>query len=100
MSERIFYLWQVRSFTVRLALDVVETLALHLEGRRFNPAEEHGGLLFGRVVDNDTVEVTGFEFIHSKHHRGASYDLGDGERFSEFVAWLKSDISDLQRVTF
>jgi hypothetical protein len=82
MPERAFYLWQVRSFTVRLALDVVETLALHLEGRRFNPAEEHGGLLFGRVIDNDIVEVTGFEFIRSKHHRGASYDLGDGERFS------------------
>jgi len=82
MPERVFYLWQVRSFTVRLALDVVETLALHLEGRRVNPAEEHGGLLFGRIIDNNTVEVTGFEFIHCKHHRGASYDLCDGERFS------------------
>ena len=82
MPERVFYLWQVRSFTVRLALDFVETLALHFEGRRFNPAEEHGGLLFGRVINNDMVEVTGFEFIRSKHHRGAAYDLGDGERFS------------------
>jgi flagellar motor protein MotB len=80
MQERVFYLWQVRSFTVRLALDFVETLAQNLE--RLKQAEEHGGLLFGRVIDNDTVEVTGFEFFRSKHHRGASYDLGGGERYS------------------
>jgi hypothetical protein len=80
MPERVFYLWQVRSFTVRLALDFVETLAQHIEDPRPNPAEERGGLLFGRVIDNDTVEVTDFEFIRSKHHRGASYDLGEGER--------------------
>jgi hypothetical protein len=80
MPERVFYLWQVRSFTVRLALDFVEALAQQLEDPRLNPAEEHGGLLLGRVIDNDTVEVTGFEFIRSEHRRGASYDLGGGER--------------------
>jgi hypothetical protein len=87
MPERAFYLWQVRSFTVRLALDFVETLSQHLVSQhlkdpRLNPAEEQGGLLFGRVIDNNTVEVTDFEFIRSKHHRGSSYDLGDGERCS------------------
>jgi len=77
----MFYLWQVRSFTVRLALDFVETLARNLKDQP-NQAEEHGGLLFGRIIDNDTVEVTDFEFFRSKHHRGASYDLGGGERYS------------------
>ena len=80
MPGRAFYLWRVRSFTVRLALDFVELLGQNL--KHLKPAEEHGGLLFGRIIDNDTVEVTGFEFIRSKHHRGASYDLGGGERYS------------------
>ncbi len=80
MPERVFYLWQVRSFTVRIALDFVEALTGCLKDKHLNPAEERGGLLFGRVVDNDTVEVTGFEFIYSEHHRGISYDLTGGER--------------------
>jgi outer membrane protein OmpA-like peptidoglycan-associated protein len=80
MQERVFYLWQVRTFTVRLALDFVEVLGQNLKSLK--QAEEHGGLLLGRVIDNDTVEVTDFEFIRSKHHRGASYDLGGGERYS------------------
>ncbi len=84
MPEREFYLWQVRTFTVRLAMDLVETLGKHLKDRikdqRLNPAEEHGGLLFGRIIDINNVEVTGFECIPSEHHRGSSYDLGVGER--------------------
>jgi len=80
MPERVFYLWQVRSFTVRLALDFVEALRQQLDDHGLNPAEENGGLLLGRVIDNDTVEVTGFEFIRSEHRRGGSYDLGGGER--------------------
>ena len=81
MPEKEFYLWQVRSFTVRLALDFIETLARDLEHERLNQ-EEHGGLLFGRIVDNNTVEVTDFEFVGSKHRRGAVYDMGAGERYS------------------
>jgi len=80
MSDRAFYLWQVRSFTVRLSLDFVDTLARQFEGEHFNPAEEQGGLLLGRVIDNDNVEVTGFEFVRSKHHRGIPYDLSGNER--------------------
>jgi hypothetical protein len=80
MPERVFYLWQVRSFTVRIALDFVEALTECFKEKRLDPAEEHGGLLFGRVIDNNTVEVTGFEFIYSEHHRGISYDLTGGER--------------------
>src|SRR3984885_3191730 len=82
MPERVFYLWRVRSFTVRIALDFVEALARFFKDKDkgLGPAEEHGGVLFGRVIDNDTVEVTGFEFINSEHHRGASYDLSAGER--------------------
>jgi outer membrane protein OmpA-like peptidoglycan-associated protein len=80
MPGTLFYLWQVRSFKVRLSLDFIETLTLDLKDQP--PEEEHGGLLLGRILDNDTVEVTGFEFIRSKHHRGAAYDLGGGERYS------------------
>jgi hypothetical protein len=80
MPGREFFLWQVRFFTVRLALDFVEKLAWQLEDQRLNPAEEHGGMLFGRVIDKDTVEVTGFEFIPSEHHRGVLYDPGARER--------------------
>jgi outer membrane protein OmpA-like peptidoglycan-associated protein len=81
MPEKEFYIWRVRSFTVRVALDFVETLTRHLGDRRLNPAEEHGGLLFGRSIDKDTVEVTDFEFIDSKHRHSPSYDLGCGERY-------------------
>jgi hypothetical protein len=80
MPERVFYLWRVRSFTVRIALDFVEALSRCFKDKGLDPAEEHGGLLFGRVIDNDTVEVTGFEFTYSEHHRGTSYDLSGGER--------------------
>ena len=80
MSGREFYLWQVRSFTVRLALDFVDELSRDLA--KLNPAEEHGGLLLGRIIDNDNVEVTGFEFIRSEHHRGTSYDLSGHERYA------------------
>jgi hypothetical protein len=75
-----FYLWQVRSFTVRLALDFVDELSRDLA--RLNPAEEQGGLLLGRIVDNDHVEVTSCEFIRSEHHRGISYDLSGHERYA------------------
>ena len=82
MPEREFYRWQVRSFTVRLNLDVVEKLAHQLFLSSLNPQEEHGGLLLGRVIDLNHVDVTGFEFIRSRHHRGAAYDLGGSERNS------------------
>jgi hypothetical protein len=79
MSGREFYLWQVGSFKVRLALDFVDTLTQDLA--KLNPAEEQGGLLLGRIIDNDNVEVTGCEFIRSEHHRGVSYDLSGHERY-------------------
>jgi hypothetical protein len=85
MPDREFYRWQVRSFTVRLALDVVERISHHLDAHRnshINPAEEHGGLLMGRVIDLNNVEITGFEFIRSRHRRGTPYDLGASERTS------------------
>ena len=80
VSCREFYLWQVRSFTVRLALDFVDELSRDLA--KLNPAEEHGGLLLGRIIDNDHVEVTSCEFIRSEHHRGISYDLSGHERYA------------------
>lgn len=42
--------------------------------------EEHGGILLGRVVDPETVEVTGCEFFPSAHRKGTLYDLGARER--------------------
>lgn len=77
---REFYRWQVRSFTVRLALDFVD--ALNRDLPKLDPAEEQGGLLLGRIIDNDNVQVTGFEFIRSEHHRGISYDLSGHERYA------------------
>jgi hypothetical protein len=89
MPGREYFLWQVRFFTVRLALDVVAKLARQLADRRLNPAEEHGGLLFGRVIGTDTVEVTSFEFIRSEHHRGVLYDPGGRER-ARIAQYVKS----------
>jgi hypothetical protein len=80
MPGREFYCWQVHSFTVRLALDVVEKLGRHLQSPRVNPATEQGGLLFGHVIDTNSVEISGFEFIRSRHDRGAPYDLSAPER--------------------
>jgi hypothetical protein len=75
-----FFLWQARGSKVRLGLDFVEKLARNLEDQRLNPAEEHGGVLLGRIIDNNTPEVTGFEFIRSEHHRGVAYHPGRHER--------------------
>jgi outer membrane biosynthesis protein TonB len=75
-----FFLWQARGSKVRLGLDFVEKLARHLEDQHLNPAEEHGGVLFGRIVDDNTAEVTGFDFIRSEHHLGVAYHPGRHER--------------------
>jgi len=80
MPAREFYRWQVSSFTVHLALDVVERLSEQLQSPRMKPAEEHGGILYGRVLQGNSVEIDGFEFIRSKHYRGAPYDLSLSER--------------------
>ena len=80
MPERELFRWQVRSFTVRLALDAVDRLAREIESPRRFPIEEQGGILFGRVLDNDNVEVEGFEFYQSGHRRGIPYDLNRIDR--------------------
>jgi hypothetical protein len=82
VPERDYYRWQVQSFTVRLALDVVESITRYLRHPRFNPAEEQGGILHGEITGPDCVEITGFEFIRSRHHRGAPYDLSLTERLN------------------
>ncbi|HVW84909.1 MAG TPA: hypothetical protein VHB50_09515, partial [Bryobacteraceae bacterium] len=80
MPRQEFFLWQVHSFTVRVALDIVDKLNYDLADPRRKADEEHGGILFGRIRGDKVVEVTGFEFLHSEHRRGTLYDLGARER--------------------
>jgi hypothetical protein len=80
VQEREFYRWEVRFFTVLLAIDVVERLARGLHDRHANPAVEHGGILFGNILDNNRVEITDFELLPSSHRRGIPYDLSPTER--------------------
>jgi len=79
VTGREFYIWRVRSCTVRLALDAVQRLSSNLSDPRINPNEEVGGILFGSVHDGST-QVTGYEFFRSEHRRGLIYDLGARER--------------------
>ncbi len=80
MQEREFYRWEVRFFTVLLAIDVVERLARSLHDGNANPAVEHGGILFGNILDYNRVEITDFELLPSSHRRGIPYDLSPTER--------------------
>ncbi len=80
MPGKEFYRWQVRSFTVLLALDLVERMNRALRHPKINRCEEQGGLLFGRVVADNTVDVTDFELVRSGHRRGIAYDLSPYER--------------------
>ncbi len=89
MPGREFFLWQVRNFTVRLELGFVEKLSRQLADQRLNAGEENGGVLFGRVIEKNTVEVTGFEFIRSEHRRGVLYDPGGRER-ARIAKYVKS----------
>jgi hypothetical protein len=72
------FVWQVRSFTVRLSLAVVDRLRAALG--RLPSTEEHGGILLGHLVGPNLVEVTGCEFFPSAHRKGTLYDLGARER--------------------
>jgi hypothetical protein len=80
VQERVFYRWDVRFFTVLLAIDVVQKLARSVHGGPANPAVEQGGILFGNVLDHNRVEVTDFELLPSSHRRGIPYDLSPTER--------------------
>ena len=80
MAVHEYYLWQVRSFTARVALDFVDKLNLALTDPRLKQGEEWGGILLGRIVSPQTVEITGFELIPSNHRRGTIYALGLRER--------------------
>jgi len=83
------FLWQVRSFTVRLSLAVVDRLRAAL--MRLPASEEHGGILLGQMVGPNTVEVTSCEFFPSAHRKGTLYDLGARER--ERVAMRARELS-------
>jgi len=83
------FLWQVRSFTVRLSLAVVDRLRGAL--MRLPASEEHGGILLGQIVGPNTVEVTSCEFFPSAHRKGTLYDLGTRER--ERVATRARELS-------
>jgi hypothetical protein len=72
------FVWQVRSFTVRLSLSIVDRLLAALT--RLPANEEHGGILLGQIVSPNTVEVTSCEFFPSAHRKGTLYDLGARER--------------------
>ena len=72
------FVWQVRSFTVRLSLPIVDRLRAAL--LRLPANEEHGGILLGQIVSPNTVEVTSCEFFPSAHRKGTLYDLGARER--------------------
>ena len=72
------FVWQVRSFTVRLSLSIVDRLRAAL--MRLPANEEHGGILLGQIVGPNTVEVTSCEFFPSAHRKGTLYDLGARER--------------------
>src|SRR5690242_17413439 len=80
MPRAEFYRWQVRSFTVLLALDAVDRINEALYDPRVDSSGEHGGLLFGYSVDENTVEVTDFELMNSSHRRGIPFDLSPHER--------------------
>lgn len=80
MPGKDFYRWQVRSFTVLLALDAIDRINQALRDPKIDPSEEQGGLLFGRRLDDHTIEVTDFELVRSGHRRGISYDLSPHER--------------------
>lgn len=80
MPGKEFYRWQVRSFTVLLALDAVARMNQVLRHPKINGSEEQGGLLFGRTLADNTVEVTDFELVRSGHRRGVAYDLSPHER--------------------
>lgn len=79
VREREFFRWDVRFFTVLLAIDVVEKLARSLYGHA-NPAVELGGILLGNILDDNCVEIVGFELLPSRHRRGIPYDLSPTER--------------------
>jgi len=81
MPGRDFYLWQAHSFTARVALDLVDGLDRALADPRHKQGEELGGVLFGRVLQSDTIEIINFEFVHSDHHRGTIFALGLRERY-------------------
>ena len=80
MPGNDYYRWQVRSFTVLLALDVIDRMNVALRDPKISPSEEQGGLLFGRSLGDNTIEVTDFELLRSGHRRGVSYDLSPHER--------------------
>jgi hypothetical protein len=80
MPGREFYLWQVPSFTARVALDLVDGVSRALSDPRHKQGEELGGVLFGRILQPGNIEITRFEFIHSEHHRGTIFALGLRER--------------------
>jgi outer membrane biosynthesis protein TonB len=80
MPGRDFYLWQAHSFTARVALDVVDSLGRALADPRHKEGQELGGVLFGRILQPENIEITNAEFIHSQHHRGTVFALGLRER--------------------
>jgi hypothetical protein len=81
MPGRDFYLWQAHSFTARVALDLVNSLGRALADPRHKQGAELGGVLFGRTLQPEIIEITEFEFIHSEHHRGTIFALGLRERY-------------------
>lgn len=82
MPGREFFLWQVRSFTVRVDLELVDNLNQLLADPRHKIGDELGGILLGRFISPNEIEVSNFEFVRSDHHRGAIYGLGLREQFN------------------
>jgi hypothetical protein len=86
-----FYLWKTPSFTARLALDTVDRINAALADPKRSSDEEQGGILLGRALAANVVEVTGFEFVRSEHRHGIAYDLGarERERVTNYVERLR-----------
>ncbi len=82
MAQRELFHWEVRSFTVLLALDMVERLEREIRHAQNHYADERGGILFGHVIDEDDIEIDDFAFYPSGHRRGVPYDLNLTQRRS------------------
>lgn len=90
MSGSEFYIWQARTHTARIALDLIDKINAVLNDPRTSRGEECGGILLGCVREPNSVELCGFELIRSEHHRGTIFGLGlrEQQRVSRHVGGL------------
>jgi hypothetical protein len=71
-----FYVWQARTSTVRVALDLIDAINAAVNDPRNGRDGECGGILLGRLREPHSIELCGFEPIRSEHHRGTIFGLG------------------------